>query len=217
MFKNRLAAVSAAAALAVVAASPASASTVRITEWQYNGSEFIEFTNIDAGAVDFTGWTFGDSGSGATGPGPVSLSAFGVVQAGESVILSEAAAVDFRSLWNLSASVDVIGGNGTNLGRSDAIKLYDSSSVLVDQLVYNDQAAPGLIRTQNISGLPGSAAALGANNQALWIYAVAGDAYGSYTSTTGGFIGNPGSYVAPVPLPAAAWLGVTRRRRGALA
>lgn len=222
MLRNRLAALGAAAALAAFCAAPAGAATVRITEWQYNGSEFIEFTNLDAGAVNFSGWSFADSGTNA---GAVSLSGFGIVNEGESVILAEESASSFRTRWGLASSVDVIGGNTVNLGRGDTIKLFNASNVLVDQLVYGDQVFPGTLQTSGVSGLPSSSAALGANNPALWIYASVGDAYGSRLSTSGGYIGNPGTFVqAPqVPLPAAAWLllsglgglGVMQRRRKA--
>lgn len=35
---------------------------VRISEWMYNGDEFIEFSNMGSSAVDFTGWSFDDDG-----------------------------------------------------------------------------------------------------------------------------------------------------------
>jgi len=173
----------------------AASADVHITEWMYNGDEFIEFTNMGGSAIDFTGWSFDDDSRNS---GTVSLSAFGLVAAGESVILSESSAADFRAAWGLSASVKVIGDNATNLSRNDEINLYDAGGVLVDRLTYGDGSFAGTIRTQNVSGIPSSLAALGANNVSQWQLSVAGDAAGSYLSTSG-YIANPG--IAPVPEP----------------
>jgi hypothetical protein len=166
---------------------------VFITEWMYNGDEFIEFTNMGSSTVDFTGWSFDDDSRTA---GTVDLSAFGIVASGESVILSEAAAATFRTAWGLAASVKIIGRNGTNLGRNDEINLYDSADTLVDRLTYGDQNIAGTIRTQDISGRPNTLSALGTNDVSQWVLSSNGDIAGSYGST-GGFIGNPG--IAPVP------------------
>ena len=57
------------------------------------------------------------------------------------MILTDATAADFRTAWGLSESVKIIGGNTSNLGRSDEINLYDSSARTDrSQLTYNDQA-----------------------------------------------------------------------------
>lgn len=205
-----------AAALSAGLVNAASAN-VHITEWMYNGDEFIEFTNMGGSAVDFTGWSFDDD---SRNPGTVSLSAFGLVAAGESVILAESSAADFRDAWGLSASVKVIGDNTTNLGRNDEINLYDAAGVLVDRLTYGDGSFAGTIRTQNVSGIPSSLAALGANSVSQWQLSVAGDAAGSYLSTSG-YAANPG--IAPVPEPESfamllaglGLLGCIARRRSA--
>lgn len=189
-----------AAALSLGSAAHA-ASSVAITEWMYNGSEFIEFTNLSGAAIDLTGWSFDDDSRIA---GTVSLSAFGTLAAGETVILAEADAATFRAQWSLAGSVKVIGGNATNLGRNDEINLYNASGVLVDRLRFGDSTnVPGTIRTQDISGNPASLAVLDGSDATGWVLSSVGDAFGSRTSTDG-FVGNPGVFaLAPaVPEPA---------------
>jgi hypothetical protein len=174
---------------------------VRISEWQYNGSEWVEFTNFGGAPVNMTGWSFDDD---SEVPGTVDLSAFSIVAAGEAVILSEASAADFRSEWKLPASVKIVGSNTTNLGRTDEINLFDDLGALVDRLAYGDQVYPlptgGSIRTNEASGNPATPAAIGANDVTQWVLSFDGDSYGSYTSVSG-FFGNPGN-VDPVPEPA---------------
>lgn len=173
---------------------------IQITEYMYQGAngEFMEFTNLGTTAVDFTGWSYDDSGRT---PGTVDVSAFGIVQPGESVILTEATEADFRAAWGLSASVKVIGGLTRNLGRADEINLYDNNGELIDRLTYGDQTFPGTIRTQAISGWtdPGNLDAVNINPD--WIFSTVGDAQNSVAST-GGDIGNPGFYnvnITPIP------------------
>jgi predicted extracellular nuclease len=217
------------AALAVVLVASAVGTAkgqMRITEWMYSGAggnEFIEFTNIGNTPIDMAGWSFDDADQT---PGSVDLSAFGIVNPYESVILTEATDTDFRTAWGLPGTVDVIGGNTNNLGRNDEINLYDNGSALVDRLTFGDQTFPGTIRTQNKSGNPNSLAALGpgVNDPAQWQLSVNGDAYGSYFSIAPAAddLANPGSFtLVPEPssllLAGVAGLGtllaVWRRRR----
>jgi hypothetical protein len=181
------------------AGSASAAGIMRITEWMYNGDEFIEFTNVGDDSIDLTGWSFDDDSRLA---GTVSLSAFGLVGAGESVILAEVSESLFRSSWGLGASVRIIGSNATNLGRADEINLFDASSTLVDRLTYND-AIIGGPRTQNLSANI-ALANLGLNFANLAVASFVGDAYGSYASTAT-FPANPGLYL-PIPEPTTATL-----------
>lgn len=186
-----------AAWIAALAASTTSFGQMRITEWMYSGAdlEFIEFTNVGNGMIDMTGWSFDDDSQVAF---TVDLTGFGMVAAGESVILAENTAENFRTAWGLSDSVKVIGDLTANLSRNDEINLFDSGGNLVDRLTYGDQTIAGSIRTQNASGNT-TPDQYGANNVLAWVLATDGDGFGSWTSA-GGDIGNPGQ--APVPEPA---------------
>ncbi len=194
----KLAACGGALLLATAGLVQSATASMQITEWAYSAGngEYVEFTNTGAAAVDMTGWSYDDD---SETPGVFDLSGFGTVAPGESVVITESTAADFRTAWGLSASVKVLGEYTNNLGRNDEINLFDNLSALVDRLTFGDQNIPGTIRTQNVSGNPDSAAALGANDVSQWSLSYVGDAFGSWTST-GGDIGNPGSY--PVPEPA---------------
>jgi hypothetical protein len=171
---------------------------MRVSEWMYSGisGEFVEFTNMSQNAIDMTGWSFDDDHATA---GAFDLSGFGVVQPGESVLITESPADAFRTAWGLSPSVKIIGElgvtTGHNLARNDEINLYDPNDVLIDRLTYGDQTYPGTIRTQNISG-QSCRESIGQDDVAAWEHSAVGDEYGSFTASTGE-TGSPGSYVAP--------------------
>lgn len=188
--------------IAAALAPQAAHADVRITEWMYAGGsgEFVEFTNLGSTTVDFSGWSYDDDSRLA---GVFDLSAFGLVAAGESVIITEVDADTFRLDWSLGSTVKVLGGYTNNLGRADEINLFDASGNLVDRLTYGDNTVGGP-RTQNASGWAGSFAALGANDATQWVLASVGDAESSYRSLSGA-IGSPGfttyAVAAPVPEP----------------
>ena len=181
---------------------------IKITEWMYNsnaastttGGEFVELTNFGSSPINMSGWSFDDN---SRAPGSESLSAFGTIGVGQSVILTEMSAANFRSVWGLASSVKIVGGITNNLGRSDEINIYDASNALVDQLTYNDQGS-GTVkgpRTSGASAVPQSLAYVGANDASHWVLSSVGDVNGSW-KTAAGDIGNPGySSLAPVPEP----------------
>ena len=78
---------------------------MRITEWSYQGAngEFVEFTNVGATPIDMTGWSFDDD---SRTPGSQSLSTFGTVNPGVSVVLTGTQKLDVgvprRRLLNAS-------------------------------------------------------------------------------------------------------------------
>lgn len=223
MFNKTLA--SMAFAASALFAVQASAGSVYITEWSYQGGagEFIELTNLGPAAINFSGWVYDDdSRITLAANGAFDLSGFGTVAAGESVIFTEASAATFRSYWGLSSSVKVLGNVTNNLGRADEVNIYDNLGQLVDRLAYGDQVFPGSIRTQTSTGRAVSQAALGANDVYQWALSSVGDIEGSWAQS--GAIGSPGrtSFTPPaVPVPAAAWLfgsalfglGYARRRK----
>jgi len=164
-----------------------------ITEYAYKAEagEYVEFTNLGGAPIDLTGWSYDDD---SRLPGVLDLSAFGVVQPGESVIITETLADVFRQEWSLDASVKIIGEYTNNIGRNDEINLYDQYGSLIDRLTYGDEDFPGSFRTDNISANPLYPTALGVNDIYQWVASSVGDEFGSYMSASGS-IGNPGFYV----------------------
>ncbi len=147
-------------AVAILLTRAAAGAPIAITEWMYDGlpDEYVEFTNVSGSSVDMTNWSEDDNDHI---PGKHSFgNTFGVIQPGQSVVMTAAPEATFRTAWNLPASVKVwAGATGTgytddNLGRSDEINLYDSLGALVDSLTYNDQGSGNVKgpRTQNSSG-----------------------------------------------------------------
>jgi uncharacterized protein len=171
---------------------PPGVGKMEITEYLYSGAdgEFIEFTNVGTAPVDMTGWSFDDSDAV---PGSANLSAFGIVQPGESVILTEASADAFRAAWDLSAATKVIGGLTHNLARGDEINLYDNTNALIDKLTYGDQTFPGTVRTQNSSGWAAKDKLGDQIIDADWVLSTANDVQNSRLSS-GNDKGNPGNY-----------------------
>ena len=183
----------AAALIWALSASTASAQ-MRITEFMHgpNTDEFMEFTNIGAMPISMVGWSFDDSGRT---PGFYSLSGFGTVQPGESVILAGQGiqAATFRSRWNLSNSVKVLDGSSHGLsGGGDEVNLYDNNNQLVDRITYSSTPISAL----NKSAWP-CGQAIGLNDYNNWRLSGLGDIQMSNvnTDTANPSTANPGRFV----------------------
>lgn len=166
-------------------------SGLRVTEYMYSGlsGEFIELTNTSSESIDLTGWSMDDDSAIA---GTFSLTAGGILDPGESIVITDGDAAAFATAWGIPLS-QVLGGNlAAGLGRNDAINLFDASGGLVDRLRFGDQTFAGTIRTQNASG-SACRQEFGQDNIAAWVLATAGDAFGSHTSAAGD-LGSPGVY-----------------------
>lgn len=178
--------------------------TIQLTEWMYSGNhgEFVEFTNRGTQAIDLTGWVLKDDQIALPG---FSLSSLGTIQPGESFVVTDNVATNFRTAWNLAANTKILGElgalgvGGENYGRNDQIHIYDSGGVLIDRLFYGDQTYPGTVRAQNVSA-QAPCSAFGQNTIASWVLSSLGDAYGSVQSqpavTNLRDIGSPGTFAA---------------------
>src|SRR5262249_45837618 len=151
-----------------------------ITEWMYNTAadtpgEWVELTNVGERPVDMTGWRYDDDS--ASYDAGFSLSGFGTVAPGESVVFTEVDPAAYRADWHLCPGVKVIGTCSKNLGRADQINIFDSKRALVDRLTYGDQTVGGP-RTNGV-GAWVPASALGADNARAWVRSAVGDAEGT--------------------------------------
>ncbi|MDA1265869.1 MAG: lamin tail domain-containing protein [Planctomycetota bacterium] len=165
---------------------------IRITEYMYKGAggEFFELTNTGQIAVDLTGWSFDDSDAL---PGNVDLSSLGILDAGESAIVTETNAALFELDWGLSG-VTILGDNAMgNLNRNDTIYLFDAGLQVHDILRYGDEDFPGSKRADGES-VYACNEVLGQDFCFGWRKSGAGDGVGSVISLSGDE-GNPGSYV----------------------
>jgi len=169
------------------------AGQVRITEYMYSGldGEFVELTNVSNLPVDLQNWSIDDQ---SAIPGTYDLSLVGILDVGESILVTDRIASNFVANWSLSG-VTVLGGNAiASLGRNDAIHLFDAAGATVDVLAYGDEDFPGSLRARNASA-HGCDAALGRNDVYRWTLAEAGDPWGSTTSLNGD-VGSPGTFTA---------------------
>ena len=162
---------------------------LRITEYMYSGAdgEIVELTNTSAAPIDVTGWSLDDQTGAA---GTFDLSAAGIVQAGESIVVTDVAAGAFAAAWNLSG-VTVLGGNQVaKIGRNDTLHIFDQSGAVVDRLAYGDEDFPGSPRAKDSSAWICSDS-VGLDDPQLWTLSIAGDPQGSWASI-GGDVASPG-------------------------
>ncbi len=213
--------------------------TLRITEADPTGSseayafDWFEVTNTGSSAVNITGWSVDDSSS-ITTPVRGAINGITSIAAGESVILIESATgttfttnvTNFATAWfggNLPVGLQI--GSYTASGISfsasgDGVGLFDNAStpVLQAYVSFGATTATGgtVDNAAGINDVTGVASLVTARS-------VSGT-NGAFLSA-GNQIGSPGTIgaasVAPVPLPAAAWLllsglgslGAAARRR----
>jgi hypothetical protein len=176
-------------------ADPAAA--IRITEFAYGGKvagagggdgEYAELTNVGDAPQDLTGWTYDNSAaSAATG---LSLSGLGTVAPGESVIVTDLSADEFRTDWGLKATVKVLSNGKTHTLNSgpNAIHVYDNAGAEVDSVSY----ANGFESAKGLSAWVDTAHLGAKSDTSGWTISTAGDAEGSWTSATGS-VGSPGA------------------------
>jgi hypothetical protein len=207
-----------AAAAAALLLPAATRAEVRITEFMSEGQgltgpgtganrqrEFFELTNLGGAAIDVSAWTYNDNNIND----PIAFgAAVGMLQASESIVLTQMAVADFISYWQLPTSVRVFSfGSLSNLGNADTVNIYNSAtqdgSSLVDSLTYTaDLRGSGISRNRPF-GMTGAIA------NAMWVDSALGDVYGSRLAPNPIFppgpeyidLANPGVF-APVPEPA---------------
>ena len=173
------------------------AGQVQITEYMYSGldGEFIELTNVSALPVDLEDWSLDDK---SAIPGTYDLSLAGIIDPGESVLVTDRIASNFSASWSLGATT-VLGGNAiASLGRNDEIHVFDAAGATVDVLAFGDDDFPGSLRARNASA-QGCDAGLGGDDIYRWTLALEGDAWGSRVSLNGD-VGSPGLH-GPVTCP----------------
>jgi hypothetical protein len=220
------------AACAAFVFAGAAVGDVRITEFMSEGQgltgpgtganrqrEFFELTNLGSADVDISTWTYNDDNAND----PLAFGAsFGTIKAGESIILTQMTADNFRSYWNLATTVRVFSIGGlSNLGNADTINIYNSATqnagTLVDSISYlADVRGSGVSRNRPFDGGQGQSA------NSAWVVSAVGDIYGSRLAPNPIFpvgnayidLANPGQYIpSPGTLALLALAGVVGRRR----
>ncbi len=194
--------------LAVLDAGAAHATgtpNIQITEVAYGGlasgthayagdtgdGEYLELTNVGDAAQDMTGW-YDDVAQGTSAANRLDLSGFGTIQPGESVIVTDLSAADFRNEWGLKSSVKVLTDKQgvtpavTMNGGPDTITIGNATGV-ADTLSYvaGDLSAKGVAAFVNGGQLASTSLTSGWTKTAL-----VGDSEGSWTSVSGS-VGSP--------------------------
>lgn len=163
--------------------------------------DYWELTNLGSSSVDLSGYKWTDS-SGAdivTIPNGISIAA------GESIIFTAALAVDFRTWWGITESVQVISAQtpAPGLGSSDGVKLLDPADT---QVLFLSYAAAGFKQpngTDSAGGHAGISAGGSLAYQSLvWDPAsgsedprytfATGTTLGTFVAAIGADIGSPG-------------------------
>ena len=202
---------------AVASASPTE--NVKITEFAYGGQvagssvggdgEYVEITNLGSSSIDTTGWSYGT----AAAPGTVSLSGFGTLAAGESAIITDVTAAEFRSDWGLTDSVKVVNDGSTTLNKGPkTMYLYDAGNVTEDSVSY----ASGFLPGKGVSAWVDAAHVGAESGTTGWTISAAGDSEASWTSATNS-VGSPGTSTLSSQSTAAPDVKITEFAYGGLA
>jgi hypothetical protein len=187
------------------------------------GSDWFELTNTGSTAVDITGWKMDDSSSlfGSA----VTLNGITSIAAGQSVIFAESstpATAQSKFLANWFTALHPAPANfafgtytGSGVGLStdgDGVSIFNATGTLIASVSF------GSAGDQNAAFVNPA----GGNNVMLNTFAVVG-VNGAYAGVDNR-VASPGTYAAPVPLPAGVCLltsglgllgGAVRRRRAA--
>ncbi len=174
---------------------------VRITEFMYLGTngEFFEITNLGASPVNLSGWTFADL---CQPPGQFQIGGIGTLGPGQSAIVTDKPAGTFSTAWSISG-VPIATLPSNELGRNDQITIHNASKAVVDTLHYGDETYPASVLTQNVSAWP-AASAVGQDRVGSWVLSSIGDPKSSHASS-GGDVGNPGTFVSTNVPAASTW------------
>jgi hypothetical protein len=178
---------------------------VHFTELVYNGNdgEFVEVTNLGAFPANLSGFVFEDDSFNPANGFPLGSV---VLAPGESLVITEELAEDFRASWELAPSVQIVGGNGNNLGRNDSCVLYDALGNLVTSVDFGDQDFPGSFRSENLSIWP-HVDGVQAADTTEWEASFVGDDQGSAYGVNGD-IANPGSWTQVDSTGRGEWRGL---------
>jgi hypothetical protein len=187
--------------LAAAAVAPTAKAGVFITEFSYKAlfGEFVEVTNTGASPVDVNGWRYSDN-HGLAGAETLFTSST-VLHTNESFIITEVSDAVFEQAWYTDSGVGrpasliaVFENNAINLGKSDEINIYDSSSSTpVDTLTFS-------VSVEDDSMIPGPTTVLGSNTIATWVLSSSTVGHGGVAWKAGapapssGPIGSPGVY-----------------------
>jgi LPXTG-motif cell wall-anchored protein len=175
---------------------------VKFTEFAYGGKitgsstggdgEYVEVTNLGSSSVDMTGWTYNRD----TGGTAISLTGFGSLAPGASGIITDVTAAEFRTEWNLSASVPVVNDDMTKLdSNAHTITLYDPTSAVADQISW----AAGFLTAKGLSAWVDQTHVGAKADTTGWTISAVGDAEGSVASVHPTAIGSPGTFVLATP------------------
>lgn len=170
------------------------------------GVDWFELTNTGSTAVNITGWKMDDNSNSFADA--VSMSGVTSIAAGQSAIFAETSTVAsttaaFESLWfgsKVPAGFAMGGYSGSGVGLSssgDAVNVYNASGVLQSNVTFGaSPSGPVFATFDNAAGL---------NNANLTQLSVVGVNGAFAAAGDPSEIGSPGT-IAPVPLPATAWL-----------